>query len=273
MIARTKSPIMYKNRPLTASRIIDLVRKAAIFTTPTKSVKTFYGPRMMKRRGDLTFIASALGHYGSFISDKLHAIDGPFVFLDIGANAGLYSLLAAARPECDQVIAIEPVPSTFSVLVQNIAINEAAKVTPICGAVSTSDAGFVAMSFDPKHSGVSHVVEKTRDRVDHEVLAFVVSPMHLGLLLGKSTERIVIKIDVEGSEADVLTTIERAGLFPRITDAIIELSTLNDSSVQNVLSARSIMSRNGFIEETAIPATATFHYDAYFVRSAAQQPD
>ena len=48
-----------------------------------------------------------------------------FVFYDIGANTGAYSLVAASiMNKKGKVISFEPVPSTFIELCQNIAINK-----------------------------------------------------------------------------------------------------------------------------------------------------
>jgi FkbM family methyltransferase len=45
------------------------------------------------------------------------------VFIDVGANLGIYSLLAAASSSKVKVIAVEPHPRTFELLRQNVSLN------------------------------------------------------------------------------------------------------------------------------------------------------
>jgi hypothetical protein len=52
----------------------------------------------------------------------LHFLRPNDLFVDIGANIGSYSILSAAHIGCD-TISIEPVPSTFNHLIDNIRIN------------------------------------------------------------------------------------------------------------------------------------------------------
>ena len=55
----------------------------------------------------------------NFLSDYLKPGN---LFVDIGANIGVYSILAASKKA--KVIAVEPVPSTFEMLKKNIILND-----------------------------------------------------------------------------------------------------------------------------------------------------
>ena len=59
----------------------------------------------------------------ALIDDLLAAIDKPFAFIDIGANQGLFSLVAARNPNCQKIVALEPVPTTYAKLQANLALN------------------------------------------------------------------------------------------------------------------------------------------------------
>lgn len=64
--------------------------------------------------------------------------------IDVGANTGLFSLLAARRDPTVTVHAIEPVPRVFELLTANVALNRAENVA--CHRVALSDhEGTVAM--------------------------------------------------------------------------------------------------------------------------------
>ena len=53
----------------------------------------------------------------------LHFLNHDDLFIDIGANVGVYTVLASGNRKA-RTIAIEPIPATFSCLEQNIALNK-----------------------------------------------------------------------------------------------------------------------------------------------------
>ena len=73
------------------------------------AVTSRYGVRMRANWKDRTFRYCHYATYGRALSDYLAAQDHAFSFIDIGANQGLYSLLAAQNPYCKAVVAFEPV--------------------------------------------------------------------------------------------------------------------------------------------------------------------
>src|SRR5688572_9009381 len=66
-----------------------------------------YGVKLAPNFRDKTFRYCLYGTYGRHISDYLEAIDQPFVFLDIGANQGLFTLIAGRNPNCRHAVALE----------------------------------------------------------------------------------------------------------------------------------------------------------------------
>src|SRR6202521_3168168 len=121
-------------------------------------VRSAYGPYLSITPGDRTFELCVTG-YGPFVSNAIASQDRPFVFLDIGANLGLFSLLAARNRHCTRVVAFEPLPEIFRNLEANIRRNKADKIEAIQGAVSATRDDFVYLSFDARHSGMSKIVE------------------------------------------------------------------------------------------------------------------
>src|SRR3546814_14634080 len=86
-------------------------------------VTSRYGVKLRANWRDRTFQYCRAATYGRDLSGFLAAQDSPFAFVDIGANQGLYSLLAAGKPQCASVLAFEPVAATFAVLGDNIQPN------------------------------------------------------------------------------------------------------------------------------------------------------
>ncbi|HVZ14743.1 MAG TPA: FkbM family methyltransferase [Bauldia sp.] len=249
-------------RQVTVRKISNAFRvelaKSRAHLLPHGAQHSKYGPRLANRRADQTFGFCVAGSYGDLIPSVLKSQRGPFVFLDIGANVGVFSLVAAGLEGCRRIFAFEPVPQTFSVLVENIALNRAAKVTPICAALVSGDETFVHMDYHPEHSGTSAIS-------DHGgVLALAMSAPDIDKLVGDLPERVVAKIDVEGAELAVLAALERCSFFPRLTDIIVEVSRLKDSETADHLLAQ--IATLGF-QEVRRSTTEPRHYDAHFRRA------
>lgn len=224
-------------------------------------VRSVYGPYLLNTPGDRTFELCVEG-YGRFVSDAVRNQDGPFVFLDIGANLGLFSLIADANPFCERAIAIEPLPGIFSNLEANIARNGARKVEPVLGAVATTCNRVVGLSFDARHSGLSRTAAGTCGPAS----APVVSAGKLDGLFARLPDRIVAKIDVEGSEIDVLSTLRASRIYGAIEEIVIEVSEANLGLAgrQQLLD---MLAQDGF-EELARGGSPR-HYDARFRRNGA----
>ncbi len=63
----------------------------------------------------------------------------PFVFVDIGANVGLFSLFVAATARTARILAIEPEPGNFARLAFNIAANPGLPITPLALALGEAE--------------------------------------------------------------------------------------------------------------------------------------
>lgn len=69
----------------------------------------------------------------------LHLLENAQVVFDIGANTGLFTLLAAAGSKDRHVHAFEPVPKIFEYLKRNVETNNLRNVKPVCKAITNYD--------------------------------------------------------------------------------------------------------------------------------------
>lgn len=137
------------------------------------------------------------------VQEALRRTVGPGVtFWDVGANVGFFSLLAARLG--GTVHAFEPVRENVEVLAGNIrenGLNDRIHVHPVAVAAEPGRASLLVVE-DPSWS---HLADRgrhprTREEVDVEVVTLD------GLELSPPD---VVKIDVEGSEIDVLEGMRR----------------------------------------------------------------
>jgi FkbM family methyltransferase len=145
-----------------------------------------------------------------FLSDWIKK-NKPYIFIDIGANFGIYSLRISKLFKMLKVIAFEPVLTTFNKLKMNIKINNLGKK------IETFNVGL------SNTDGLKRMVAlKRRDYVQSGGFSFnipkgkvsneIITQYHKSIIGDKvlkfKKKRIVIKIDVEGYENKVLLGIK-----------------------------------------------------------------
>lgn len=144
------------------------------------------------------------------------------VFVDIGANIGWHSLLAAARVGgTGRVIAFEPASRAFNHLLRNIRMNQFAQVEALHHGLSNREDSIGIFTCEEANSGANSLygagqsspIEQVRVRPGDEVLAE----------LGISTIDLC-KIDVEGAELDVLEGLAQTLRNRRIRAIMIEIN-------------------------------------------------
>ena len=166
-------------------------------------VTSRYGVRMRANWGDRTFQYCRYATYGRALSDYLAGQDRRFVFVDIGANQGLYSLLAAQNSRCASVVAFEPVAATFSLLCDNITLNGfETRIKPVHAAVSRQS-GTAVIATNAAHSGAASL----RDAgVTYGEEIRILGIAGVDTLI-PSDARLIVKIDVEGHEEAVVDAL------------------------------------------------------------------
>ncbi len=133
---------------------------------------------------------------------------GSTVF-DVGANSGLFSLLAARRDPTVTVHAIEPVARVFSVLQSNVALNRLVNVT--CHRLACSDRSGPATLHVPTREPVPVMASLLSGWPDVAATGETVECGTVDELVETAgvTRVDVVKIDAEGSEDAVLRGARR----------------------------------------------------------------
>lgn len=142
-------------------------------------------------------------------------------FIDIGANVGHFTLLAGVITQSN-VIAIEPIPETFSRLQKNIALNNCqSKVQVYNIGVSDKD-GFL------NFSTTSYTTNKV---IPENSIANKASKIPVKRIdsIDQTTTASVMKIDVEGFEYNVLLGATQLLENAKLNVIIIELNGSSES--------------------------------------------
>lgn len=240
-------------------KVIFLFHK--FFTKTTHPLKGFYGIYLTPAYHDKTFEYCFKGTYGTQFSDYLANITEELIFLDIGANQGLYSVLAGKNPAVKKVYSFEPNQVIVPRLINNLNINQIQTFEIIPAAIS-NQTGELSLHTVVGHTGKStlRAVEnanktvstvKSIQTINHEVLnkRIPVQPLN------------GIKIDVEGHEEVVIQELVKCNFFKRTQWVFCEI----DEKWINPENIYRLLKKEGFTRFERIGNHPT-HYDVMMRR-------
>ena len=174
--------------------------------------KTYlYGKRGMTSASNAWYCGLYEYEEMNFLFDYLDTND---LFVDIGANIGAYTILAASKRS--KVIAVEPIPSSYEILKKNILLNDFSNTVDIYNiAISDKDEN---LKFSNNLDALNHVLingEKYTDIIN-------IPAVKLDQILNGQIPKF-IKIDVEGYESKVIDGAENIFSHNDLKCIIIEL--------------------------------------------------
>jgi FkbM family methyltransferase len=148
----------------------------------------------------------------------LHVLREGDLFADIGANVGVFTILAAKNAGA-KVLSVEPIPSTFSSLKKNVILNEANDLVTLmpCGVGSQKG----TLKFTRERDAVNHVIGNDELVEVDEIIEIPVDT--LDDIFWQDTP-LIMKIDVEGFEWPALVGSEQLLKSPNLKGVIIELN-------------------------------------------------
>jgi FkbM family methyltransferase len=124
------------------------------------------------------------------------------VIMDIGANIGYYSLMAARRIKSGIIYAFEPVDNTFKKLEENIRLNDFRNIKTFKMAVSDNDEPLQLFVGSKKNTGTSSIT--THYDFDGKMETVQSATLQAFVVEHKISHIDFVKIDVEGAEMKVL---------------------------------------------------------------------
>jgi FkbM family methyltransferase len=193
--------------------------------------------RLLMTRG----MAGATGNFYCGLHEQdemgfaLHVLRRGDVFVDIGANVGSYTVLAAKLGA--RVVAVEPIPATFDHLVANVRLNGLESLVT-AHRVGLSDRNGT-LRFTTDHGTINHVLAATENLAGTDIEVVTLD----SILAGVSPA--LIKIDVEGHELAVLNGAGRTLGSPSLLAVIMETNGsglrygISDAQLYELMEARS----------------------------------
>lgn len=202
------------------------------------------------------------GMYDPFL-EKLGAWKDskPLNILDLGANAGGFSLIFASRSvPVEKLVSVEMNPLTYSRMRLNVLTAHGPRAIPVNAAVGGSS----GTAYVPFTAGGTS--ERPRAFCDSE--SFTIASVTLDQVIGtyfEDSQVDILKMDIEGFEWDVLAS-ENCNLLSNCRSVIVEIHPAPDKSIKDFFH---LMKLKGFVP---LDVRSTVDPDVWcFVRSSVGQ--
>jgi FkbM family methyltransferase len=192
-----------------------------------------------KRSSDLGFVS---GSFESEIVNIFKQVSG--IVVDCGAHIGKYTILASkATGKKGKVIAIEPHPENYEVLIKNVKLNKCRNITPLMYAVCNKEG---RMRLNIGKNNTEHSM-----KIDYGESFIEVDATTLDSLFRKLKLKRVdwLKIDVEGVEVETLLGARKSLKAGKIKNIVIELHDPKKVGRGYEKKIASMLKRNGYSVE------------------------
>ena len=215
IVANALQPIAAWRRRIRTNQVsaksIDETIERLFVEAPLVRIPEFEGEFRVRPKSDLLRRLVRTGSYEpetAALARRL--IDRTRDVIDIGANVGFFSILAA-RLTSGSVLAAEPVPSVLALLQHNIRHNEQTSHVRIFNGVITDEPGTVVLQVVEDHEEYSSILKIAHPcATNRQTTQIAVNALNVdSLVVAEKLNPGFMKIDVEGAEHKVLAGAKR----------------------------------------------------------------
>jgi FkbM family methyltransferase len=162
--------------------------------------------------------------------------------VDAGANIGVATLAMKNAVPDARIVAIEPSPFVHGLLVRNVAQNGLTGVEIHQAALAAVD-GVVRFDVEEAHGGL-----RSRVTADHGI---EVPAVRLSRLVDGEID--FLKLDVEGSEEEVLSELANADRLREVAELVVEYHHHLDGRSDRLAVVLALLEEHGFTYQLAVP--------------------
>ena len=213
---------------------------------------------------DRTNQLCVLGQYEATVANAVAALDVGWCFVDVGANCGLFSIMASKRVGRNGlVVAFEPCDTTFAHLKRNLRLNGTRNVIARKCAVSSSAGSARFDTSTAGHTGRYSMATPDADTSVVVACSRIERTDRIGRTIGDRPT--MVKIDVEGFEVSALRGMIEIISRPQTRTVIVEVDAANLRRFgESADTLYDILEELGFCAE--IGRNHAKHYDEVFTR-------
>jgi len=156
-------------------------------------------------------------------------------FYDIGACIGQYSLLAAYLYPKSKVYSFEPHINNYKRLIENIKLNKLDNITHMCVALSdhNGEEDFCIMQAETGTTG-SQIYHLEASKLKYKIQTITIDK-----LVETCDFPSILKLDVDGTEFDIIKGMEQTLKDPRLKAVIVEFNERTEETIK-------LFEHNGF---------------------------
>ena len=165
------------------------------------------------------------------------------IIIDIGAHIGVFAIFAAKKAGKGKVFAIEPFPENYSLLTENVKLNDADNVITLNAAVCGKPG---KKSLFLSEESVCHSFYKFQNQSERKLVVDGIT-LH-GIMEKNGLERVdLLKIDCEGAEYDILLNDKKA--LDKIDRITMEYHNIDGNSPEQL---KAFLEEKGFDVEMGV---------------------
>lgn len=206
-------------------RIPELGRCARRLHPPVRAARAYLGlgaryPLELRTRGGARFTVSGFHDLATawvvFCRGEYAVDPGARCIVDVGANYGAFTLMAAEAAPRARIVAVEPFPAEFARLQGNVAENWLGSRVACRNVAVAATSGERRMDADPGAPAQSRaLLAEGADAAGIPVPAWTVREVLRDALVYAGTRRIdLVKMDVEGGEHELIPSLTADVLAP-----------------------------------------------------------
>lgn len=254
---------------LTSKNRVELLDKAKLYKrlkVPGYDLKF-----RIRSRTELSRVSKFKEHW---TLDWINSLKQDSVLWDVGANIGIMTNVAAQRPEIAKVVAIEPFFMNYSIIVENLMVNQLShRALVICGGLG-EETGFITLNLQNLVEGGSlhsfgemfKMPTRTHEPVaEQSCLSYRVDDLVKMPGVDFPTH---FKIDIDGFEMSMLRGARETLSDPRVLGIQVETMDLDQENVPQRKKVVSYLEDLGFRLDNEIShgSAKVAVFDLQFVR-------
>ncbi len=217
---------------------------------------------MLSNPKDFTNRACIIGFYDDELKNMINEMPKDGIFVDFGANQGLYSLIADKHLTEGRVFGFEPARPTFEIFIANLRLNDAQRVVALNLGVA-NETSIASFRVPEGHSGAGQLEQA--EKANQNVLLVNGGEIVRAMAL-EDPSYVLVKIDTEGSENIILSELKRTGFLDFVDCLYIELDeALLAQQSSTIQDAYDLLDVAGFAPQTDRRHRET-HFDEIFKR-------
>ena len=217
-----RSQVRREGRPPSRAELADLVRIQALDgdATGLRSVDLSLGTQFFYTRSDLHLLYREVVLHHSYRPAR--AVRDEPLIVDAGANIGLATLSFARAWPAGRVLAFEPSPDACAAVERTIEANDLTGVT-LHAAALTADGRTIQLTQSADRPASPTAAVRADEPDDGSSVA--VASLRLSDVLADEERIDMLKLDVEGSEHEVVDDLRASGTLGRIDNVIAEVTS------------------------------------------------